>query len=125
MLGWHISVFRQTDGGSSPAKADSEEGVRLAVWQTGVEGLQWLDELVETGQTIDLGGDGYPNYYTAQAEHLIPRIVGGPPEANRIWRHAPQDVITSRWEGKTTIDRAAADDCRLDEWLLVVAWDES
>ena len=33
MLGWNISVYRQTDGGSSPAEADSEEGVRLATWQ--------------------------------------------------------------------------------------------
>jgi hypothetical protein len=46
MLGWHISVFRQTDGGSSPATADSKEGGRLAVWQTDVDGLKWLDELV-------------------------------------------------------------------------------
>jgi len=34
MLGWNISVYRQTDGGSSPAEADSEEGVWLATWQT-------------------------------------------------------------------------------------------
>ena len=60
MLGWHISVFRQADDGSSPAKAGSEEGVRLAVWQTGLEGLQWLDALVEAGHAIDLGGNGYP-----------------------------------------------------------------
>jgi hypothetical protein len=125
MLGWNISVFRQVDDGLSPAKAGSEKGVRLAVWQTGLEGLKWLDALVEAGHAIDLGGNGYPNYYTAQAEHLIPRIIDGPPEANPTWSYGPHDVVTSQWEGKTTIDRAAIEDCRSDEWLLVVAWDES
>jgi hypothetical protein len=125
MLGWNISVFRQTDGGSSPAKADSKEGARLAVWQTGINGLQWLDELAKVDQAIDLGGDGYPSYYTAQAKHLIPPIVGGPPEANATWMVGLGDILGPNWEGKTVIDRAVADDCRPDEWLLVVAWDES
>jgi hypothetical protein len=125
MLGWHISVFRQADGGSSPAKAGPKEDIRLAAWQTGVEGLQWLDALVETGQAIDLGGNGYPNYYTAQAAHLIPQIVGGPPAARQPWLEGQHDVVTSQWEGKTVIDQAVAGDCRSDEWLLVVAWDES
>ncbi len=37
----------------------------------------------------------------------------------------PGDILTGKWEGKTVIDRAAAEQCRLDEWLLVTAWDES
>ena len=40
MLGWNIGVFRQANGGASPASANSGEGTRLAVWQTGVNGLQ-------------------------------------------------------------------------------------
>jgi len=125
MMGWNVGIYRQAEGGSSPAKAGSEEGPRLAVWQTDVGGLQWLDELVETRQAIDLGGTGYPNYYTAQAEHLIPWIVGGPPAARQTWASSQHDVLTSQWEGKTVIDHAVANDCRSDEWLLVVAWDES
>ncbi len=126
MTGWHISVFRQQDGGSSPAKAGSEEGSRLAVWQTDVDGLHWLDDLVKAGVAIDLGGDGYPYYYTAKAEHLLPRILTGPPQAQSTWVCGPDDILDfSKWEGKTTIDRALADDCRPDEWLLIVAWDES
>lgn len=104
MLGWNISVFRQTDGGSSPARADSEKGVRLTVLQADLGGLRWLDELVKTGLAIDLGG---------------------PPEANSIWGCGPDDIISSKWEGKTVINRAAVDDCQPDEWLLVVAFDES
>ena len=125
MLGWHISVYRQTDGGASPAAPESAHGIRLAVWQTGVGGLKWLDELVTAGKTMDLGGNGYPCRCTATAEHLIPCFVDGPPEAHRIWACGPHDILGDKWEGKTVIDRVAIADCRPDEWLLVEAWDES
>jgi hypothetical protein len=46
MLGWHISIYRQADSGVSPAVADSRDGTRLAVWQIGLGGLDWLIELV-------------------------------------------------------------------------------
>ena len=125
MLGWYISVFRQTDGGSTPANRDAEEGPRLAVWQTGLGGLQWLDELVEAGNAINLGGNGYPYYYTAQAEHIISRVVAGPPLANRDWSVGEFDILLPGWEGKTVIDRAVTDDCRPGEWLIIIAFDES
>lgn len=125
MLGWYISVFRQADGGSTPAKRDAEEGPRLAVWQTGWEGLQWLDELAEAGNAIDLGGNGYPNYYTAQAEHIISRVVAGPPLANQVWGFDSDWIILPGWAGKTVIDRGVVDDCQPDEWLIIIAWDES
>ena len=125
MLGWHISVFRQEDGGPSPAKAGPEKGVRIAVWQTGVEGLRWLDELVRIGHAIGLGGNGYPYYYTVQTKFLIEQIISGPPGARPTWVSDTNDVLTSQWEGKTVIDRVAVDACQPGEWLLVVAWDES
>ena len=125
MLGWHISVFRQTDGGLLPAVADTATGKRLAVWQTGPYGLRWLEELIASGRATDLDGNGYPNRYTAQAQFLIPIIVAGPLEAHRRWVHEADDVILPGWEGKTVIDQATVDECRPDEWLLVVAWDES
>jgi hypothetical protein len=125
MLGWHISVYRQTNDGQSPAEAGSEHGARLAVWQSEVGGLQWLDALVKTGEAINLGGNGYPFHYTAQAEHLISTIVDGPPAARQTWLNGQDDVVTSQWDGKTIIDHAAANDCRSGEWLLIEAWDES
>jgi hypothetical protein len=125
MLGWHISVFRTMDGGSEPAQAHAKEGVRIAVWQTNERGLEWLDALVKAGRAIDLDGDGYPYRYTAQAQHLIPQIVAGPPEANKTWITGLGDILKPGWEGKTVIDHAEAERCRPDEWLLVVAWDES
>ena len=58
MLGWNIGVYRLKDGGASPATAKSPDGTRLAVWQTGVCGLDWINKLVKEGKAIDLGGNG-------------------------------------------------------------------
>jgi len=124
MLGWHVSVYRQKDGGTSPAKSESTQGTRLAVWQTGVNGLNWIDELVRTGKAIHLGGNGYPLRFTSTSEVLVPRIKE-PPEAKAVWTSGPGDVLTDKWAGKTMVDLGAIAECRPGEWLLVEAWDES
>lgn len=125
MLGWHISVYRQVENGSSPATDRSSHGVRLAVWQTGLYGLGWLDELVRDGKAVDLGGDGYPLRYTATAESIIPHIIDGPPEARQIWALDTESIVIGAWEGRTVVDRDAVLACPPDEWLLIEAWDES
>jgi hypothetical protein len=124
-MGWHIRVSRQADGGLSPAGADSQTSVDLAVWQTGIDGLAWVDELVRQGNAIGLGGNGYPFSYTSKAQYVLPRIGDGPPEAREFWHSDPQDILMDGWLGKTTIDGEAVRDCASDEWLLIVAWDES
>ena len=88
-------------------------------------GLKRLDALVADGKAIDLGGNGYPNRYTAEAGQLLPSVVDGPPAARPTLVCGPDDVLGPAWEGKTVIDREVADDCGMDEWLLVVAWDDS
>lgn len=125
MLCWNIGVFKQRNGGASPATAESELGARLAVWQTDHDGLDWLEELVNTSKAIRLPGYGYPSRYTATAENLIPRIIEMPPGAKPVWIYNKGDIITDKWEGKTVVDREAAARCHPDEWLLVEAWDES
>jgi hypothetical protein len=87
--------------------------------------LQWLDNLVQQQKAIDLGGNGYPMEYTAQATHIIPHLRGEPPEAKTVWRVDAGDIVTERWCGKTTKDLKLMDSCRPDEWLLIQAWDES
>lgn len=125
MLGWHISVYRQADGGAAPATAESGRGARVAVWQTGLGGLDWFDKLVKADKALDLGGNGYPYWYTASAENLVPQIEDGPPLAREVWIYDEHDILTDKWEGKTVIDREALASCRPDEWLLIEAWDES
>lgn len=125
MLGWHISVYRQLDGGTGPATPETSAGTRLAVWQTSWDGLGWLDQLAAEGKAIDLGGNGYPNRYTAIAAHLLPRILARPPKAQSPWVIGEGTVDPEVWVGTTVIARAEAKKCRSDEWLLVEAWDES
>ena len=125
MLGWNIGIYRQDDGGTSPAKFPTPYSSRIAIWQTGLGGLDWLDKLVKTGKAIDLGGNGYPRRYTATAENLIAEITDSPPEANDNWVCGPDDIIGDGWEGKTVIDRAEVSRCRQGEWLIIEAWDES
>jgi len=125
-LGWHISVYRQQNEGLAPASFGATHGARLAVWQTGLWGLEWLDELVAQKKAIDLGSNGgYPSEYTAQAAEIIPRIRDNPPEAKAVWSSGAGDILLPGWAGKTTKDLAVMDDCRPDEWLIIQAWDES
>eukprot|EP01031_Cornospumella_fuschlensis_P052725 gene52725-64426_t len=69
MLGWHITIYRQEKGGDSPASFEEPTGMTLAVWQAGLWGLGWINELVEAGHAVCLGGNGYPLKYTAPVEH--------------------------------------------------------
>ena len=126
MIGWDVSVYRQADGGTSPAKVGSKPGVLVATWRTcGFKGLEWIDALVEAGLAIHLGGGGYPKTYTVQAGHLIPTVVNGPPEIRTAFSRGQDNAITSQPEGKPSIDHDVADDCRPEEWLIVEAWDQS
>ncbi len=124
-LGWHISVYRQQDDGSTPASFGAAHGARLAVWQTGLGGLHWLDDLVKQQKATDLGGNGYPMEYTAMATHIIPQLRNDPPEAKAVWSSDAGDILTPGWLGKTTKDPETMAACRPDEWLLIQAWDES
>ena len=126
MLGWHITVYRQQGGGAEPAMFDTEEGDRLAVWQTGLGGLRWLDELVEQGHAVDLGGNGYPMRYTAIAKHVVARLEGEPPESRPRWTLPLESgPPLPQWLGRTTKYPEVIAACLPDEWLLIQAWDES
>lgn len=124
-LGWHISVYRQQNDGRAPASAGAACGNRLAVWQTGLGGLDWLNDLVKEQKAVSLGGNGYPTEYTARADHVLPRLLGEPPGAKARWTFDEGDVLLPEWLGKTTKDGEAMRACRPDEWLLIRAWDES
>lgn len=125
MLGWFFVVFRQRDGGASPASASAPEGKRVAAWQTGLDGPKWIDALVKQGRALNLGGNGYPYRYTATAKDLLPTIAAGPPEARAVWVAGPQDVLGEGWDGATAVDQSESADCHPDEWLLIEVWDES
>lgn len=125
MLGWHISVYRKPGHRSEPAQFDTAADARLAVWQGGLAALGWIDDLIRDSNAQSLGGDGYPLRYTARAEHVVPVILEGPPDANETWHRDATDIVTEQWAGRTVIDHDAIAACEPSEWLLIEAWDES
>jgi len=94
MLGGHISIFHQADGGANPAISTSPRGMRISVCQSYVYGLEWINKLVSEGKAINLGGDGYPVQYTAKSEKLIQHILSGPPAAREVWMFDFGDILT-------------------------------
>ena len=125
MLGWNISVKRQLDGGAAPATPSTACGPALAVWQSDIHGLEWLDALVAEGSAQRLEAGSMPTRYTARAADLLPRLQPQPPCAQDPWRHDPGDPSAAHWLGRTTFDHVVMADCDDDEWLLVIAWDEA
>jgi hypothetical protein len=102
-MGWSVTVYRQANGGRSPATDGSVAGAPVAEWETGLFGLQAIREHVKAGRVIDLGFEGLLQRFTGPAECVAPQLfVGVEPAA-----------------------AAAPDGVRRGEWLLVHAWDMS
>ena len=136
MMGFHFSVYRLVDSPPPdiqqlltepwPAALDQvKQGERIAVWQTGTDGLSWINQQVEEGRAVGTLGTGYPGAFFAPARHLLPVILHGPPAANETWVSGPTDILMPGWEGRTVIDRERANVCSPEEWLLLEVWDES
>jgi len=121
-LGWYIHVYRLEDGRNSPATAESRAGACIAEWETGLGGTDWLVELVKTGKAIEVAQNGgFPWTFTAPAEHIVPRILDGPPEA---YPETGEFMGGTYTRATRRIDRDAAKQCRSDEWLMIEAWDQ-
>jgi hypothetical protein len=126
MLGWFVCVYRQANSGTSPATNTRQDGCLLAKWQTGLYGLDWLDEFVKQGKAIEVATNhGYPVRYTALAKFIIPYIIDNPPNARKNWIADDGDMLLPSWSGNTEINKVEIDKCRADEWLLIETWDES
>lgn len=145
MLGWLISVhlcgtrvlreargdadalrsllLETTGSGNVPASTDADE--RIAIWQTGPCGLDWLERLVSTGRALSTSHGGYPENYLVLCRDFMALLDDGLPDERPLWRSDPGDTVTDRWLGRTTIDGDALARCDPDAWLLVEAWDES
>ena len=119
------SAYLGSPTAALPAKLDSPQGARLAVWQAKLSGTQWLDEHAMAGEAVVLSANGYPSLYTAQADKVLAALAGGPPYANNPWNSGAGDIITDKWAGRTTIDAAVRRSCKSEEWLIVEVWDES
>ena len=126
MLGWHIRVERPEIAldGSEDRRLAALGGHRdrlwaalddptwsrstLAVWETGLGGLEFIDPLIEAGTAISVSAGGYPNVYLALAGALSETVPTNP----RLGSRQP-DLAADLME------------CGPSEWLLVIAWDLS
>ena len=142
MLGWLISVYRVADeeavrrilGAEPGAKVvlgDDVLGGRLAVWQAGPYGLNWIAEAAaREGGVIRKFECGYPHRYLARAADILPTIRDRVPYKAPMYEHpswvVPEgSVLLPVYVGKTTIDDKSIDKCSADEWLYIEVWDES
>jgi hypothetical protein len=116
MLGWQIYITQE----SSPENSQS-----LMSWCAGIGGLDWLDQLVKDGLAQDLGGNGYPNKYSAKAAVLLPKIVPILPNNEGKFVLGDNYVLSGNEHWGIKINQSKIDACSPDEILLIEAWDES
>ena len=130
MVGWWVILSPQT-----PEERDTDPDRKqkvLAPWETGVQGLRWLQEMVAKGkvQEHSLKG-GYPNRYTANAENLLPLFAEGPPLSPGIdvdaWDESSERPVLVRgnqnWN--VTLHQDRMDACLPNQQLTVEVWDQS
>jgi len=123
MLGWHITICR-TQEKEVPPVFGYKTTEDIAVWQAGLSGMDWIEELVKKGDAIALGGNGYPFEFAAKAKHVLAAIAN-PPHANKHWLFDPEDVLLPGWIGTTTIRHEKVELTDKEEWLHIRIWDES
>jgi hypothetical protein len=99
MLGWQVIIRKES------AKTS------IASWITGLGGTDWLDILVKEGKAKDLGGNGYPNSYSAKANQILPLLT--------------TELINSVGGGNARLKSDQISACSNDETLIIEAWDQS
>jgi hypothetical protein len=137
-----ISVYRVADeeavrrtlGAEAVVKVvlgDDVLGDRLAVWQAGLDGRQWIRQAASReGSVVRELESGYPHRYLARAADILPTIRDRVPYEPPMYEYpswvVPEgSVLLPGYVGKTTIDDGAVDKCSADEWLYIEVWDES
>lgn len=112
MLGWWITLSTQSPNERDASPRDKARAAILAQWEVGVGGLDWIRQMVETGQAHQLKTGGYPSRYTAHLADVCVALGDGavikPKRGGQFDWHA---------------DRIAV--CSPDQTLTIDAWDQS
>lgn len=122
MLGWFIVVHQQTP--EQRASAPDKEA-RLACWDVGLGGLEWIEGLVKGGKAVCLARGGYPSQYRALAKDVLPLIAEGPPRHTGPLVVGDDYVTPGGWVGQATINNDKVAQCPPDQPLTIEAWDQS
>jgi hypothetical protein len=131
MIGWWIVISTQSPEERDRADQETRRAAILAQWETGADGIRWLELLTEKGKAERLSGGGYPNRYTATAADVLPLIEGGgiQPPKDGMWIFGMDEgeeyAQPPGWMGKLEVhaDRVAA--CPVKQVLTIDAWDQS
>jgi hypothetical protein len=68
----------------------------------------------------------YPPLHTTTARYIFSQLAGESPHAHLVWIREPDNIVTEKWAGRTTVDDAVvAAYMSFGEWLLIEAWDDS
>jgi hypothetical protein len=130
MLGWGFSIFNMTpEERYKNMGADALLPYRLASWKSGVDGLEWIENLVAEGKAFQLLCDGYPNRYTARAADVLPLIAGNhiKPSSEGGWvfgiDEGEEYVQPPGWLGKIKCYPENIRSCPSDAVLTIDAFD--
>lgn len=120
MTGWWITVFQLT-----PEELDAALDPRscrpfvLATWETGLGGIEWLEQLANDRQARRLLAEGYPCRYVAAARDVLPLLASGSPPFHGAKR------MSGDWLRDVELHRERIAACSPDQVLTIDAWDRS
>ena len=119
MLGWGVGIFKQKNGGRSPASSDSamaddEDAAMpaLAGWDAEIGGVDWIYELVKGEKAYQVHKGWSLRIYTVQAKHIMFLLKSPPP-----------CVFTYGDRQEYYVDEQQLRSCPPEEWLIVSVCD--
>lgn len=124
MLGWFIVVFVANPDATENGQLITER-TRLASWDGGIGGRNWLDALVKENKLIYLGGNGYPYKYSGKASIVLPNIVSGPPPYDGPSIIGDGYFISGNKVYSLNLNELEISQCKSDDQLTIEVWDQS
>ena len=122
MIGYSISIYEFIEGMDITSISNDNEAI--ATWTSGgFDGLDWIDNLVSEAKAEDLGGNGYPIYYKAQAQVVLQALATDTPNNKGQTIMDDESVMSSDWRSK--IDTSELAKLKPNQQLLIEAWDLS
>ena len=124
MLGWQIYINRyQIYRGTCEVSRRDE--TLLATWVTGINGRDWLMNLVSEGKAEELPGDYCIRRFSIKAKILLP-IIGYLPKKYDGPIVVGEDYVHFGGFNKDIeIYQSRIDECSPDELLFIETWDLS
>lgn len=122
MLGWYFFIYTQSDRSEDQTAGNAP---KLASWEAGIGGTDWLTDLVNAGRANSLGGNGYPNRFTLTAGVLQSTLRFGLPKHGGFPVIGDDYFLPAGWTGNDQIDFERLQSIDPNEIVLVDVWDQS